>query len=416
MQKKRKHTNFKFLLMIGVLLIEFSMFFGGDLHRPAWVLLFTLLVLYHLSENKNIINDKMMLVLLAVYTLIILQSFIYGGLSPAAIYKPIWLFLTPYLFFTIQKDEFIKNLFRGIYILSVISTIFYLAYSFIPSANNAIDQLFHFFAPYSGTKVPNSFIIFSLPGEYQNFPYPRHAGFTSEPGAFSIVLILGIIVNTLIKKQAFNKENFILAFILLTTFSTVGYISLFVYFGYYLLRSRIYLFVKVLLIPTFFILVFFVYNTTEFMSGKIEGSYMSDMEAVQTGETMQRGRFFAFAKALEVFIQNPVTGQGILTASETDIVHERASFGYGFIGALARYGIFFGGFYLFFFYKGFEKLFLINGFMKKDAIVGFIALNLTLLTQPFFLSIPIVAFFVIGYNYSLTLVIKSNKENFKSSE
>jgi hypothetical protein len=146
------------------------------------------------------------------------------------------------------------------------------------------------------------------------------------------------------------------------------------------------------------------------MSDKIEGSLTSDIQAVKKEESMQRGRFYAFIKAAEVFAQNPITGQGILTATETESVAERASFGYGFMGLLARYGLLFGGFYFYFFYKGFEKAFLSSGLKRKDAIIAFIVINLTLLTQPFFLSIPFVGFFIIGYLYKLTSPIQSYAE------
>ena len=397
-------------ITIIVLIYEYSIFFYGDLRRISWVFISLILIIVLISKKENIFNNKFIFILLSVYALIFIQALLYGGISIAALYKPLMIFLIPFLMIKIQKEKFLVNLFNGIYILSVLSTVIFFLYTLVRPIGIFIDYLFYFLAPFSGNGVPDSIIVFSVPDkpQFSDLIWTRNAGFSHEPGAFAVIILLGIILNSILTRNIFERKNLILSFIMLTTFSTAGYAGLSLYFGYFLWRAKIHSLIKILTIPIIISLVFYTYNNNDFMNYKIESSFNSDIYAVESGQTMQRGRFFAFIKAAEVFISNPITGRGILTATETDIVDERASFGYGFMGLLANYGIIFGSFYLLFFFRGFKIAFNIYGFSKKDAVVGFLSINLLLLTQPFFLSIPFVLFFLFGYFSNRKTIIEDS--------
>jgi hypothetical protein len=103
--------------------------------------------------------------------------------------------------------------------------------------------------------------------------------------------------------------------------------------------------------------------------------------------------------SVKSFISNPITGRGIISALEYD-VGKRGSFGYGFAGLFAMYGIFFSLFYMWFFYKGFLVMSWFNTLPKYYALAAFITINMGLLTQVFFLHTPFIYFYLIGLFYS----------------
>lgn len=73
------------------------------------------------------------------------------------------------------------------------------------------------------------------------------------------------------------------------------------------------------------------------------------------------------------------------------------------MGFLARYGIIFGGFYLFYYYKGLKKLCFFYRLPKGVALLLFMIIHLGLSTQGFFFHASFVMFFIIGLDYNVNL-------------
>ena len=113
---------------------------------------------------------------------------------------------------------------------------------------------------------------------------------------------------------------------------------------------------------------------------------------------------------MKSFFENPITGRGILYNIKYDVGKD-GSFGYGFIGMFAMYGLFFGLFYMWFFFRGFQKMNLFFHTSLFYLITAFIIINLGLLTQASFLQTPFIFFFIIGLFAPISSIGTMRKNN-----
>jgi hypothetical protein len=366
--------------------------------QKFWIILFVTLFLFN-GGKKKILNQKIFRILTAVWILIILQFIIYGGgFTPAMLYKPVWIFYTPFLVFTLMGIKYFKYLFNVIYFIAIYTSIIYLLQTFYPPFNDWLLEVFEVVFPYSWADWPRTILIYSAPRE-AGYLFMRNSGIYHEPGAYSIYLMYAILINTYFTKRAFHPKNIFLSIVLLSTFSTTGYIMLLFFYSYAVLTLNINLVLKPIFITFMTITVIDVYQNTEFLKEKVEAHYSTQLKSVEQDKLNQRGRFYAFGMSVKSFISNPITGRGIISALEYD-VGKRGSFGYGFAGLFAMYGIFFSLFYMWFFYKGFLVMSWFNTLPKYYALAAFITINMGLLTQVFFLHTPFIYFYLIGLFYS----------------
>lgn len=392
---KTNPNNFRnYFLVILIILFEDSPFFLLNNKQIYWVIIFSLLLLFNFGR-KIIYNRKIFLVILSVWVLIFFQYlFFSGGLTPAALYKPIWVFYTPFLVFTLMGIKYFKYLLNVIYFVAIYTTLIYLLQSFIPDFNDLLLRAFDAVFPYSWADWPHTILIYSAPQE-SGFFFMRNSGIFHEPGAYSIYLMLAIVINTFFTNRPLNRKNIFLAIVLLSTFSTTGYIMLFVFLCYALIRSKIHFALKPVIIILFAILVSTVYRDSKFLEQKVEENLATQTESLEKGEKSQRGRFYSFGMSVKSFVETPITGRGILTMHKYD-VGAGGSFGYGFAGLFAMYGMFFGLFYMWIFYKGFLTMSKFYQMPLIYGVIAFIVINLGLLTQIFFFHTPFIYFFIIG--------------------
>ncbi|MCX6252926.1 MAG: hypothetical protein NTV31_00380 [Bacteroidia bacterium] len=251
---------------------------------------------------------------------------------------------------------------------------------------------------YNWDAWPRSLLFYTVsikyPGELINaLGLLRNSGFFHEPGAFSLYLMLAIIINTFFTRNTLDKKNIILAIILLTTFSTAGYIILALFLAYAIPKSKMHPVLKYLVLFIMILVTINTYRTEDFLKSKIEEHYSTQVESIQENE-VSGGRFYSFLKAYEVIKQYPVFGKGIITKNRP--VEEGAYYDWGPMGLFANYGIIFGFIYLLFYYKGLEKLRLLFGLPKGIAILFLIIIQAGLSTQAFFFHASFVMFFIIG--------------------
>jgi hypothetical protein len=395
-------TNFvDYILVLSFLLITASPFFL----LISVIVPFTFMIIiwaYALSKRKLKNNKKIFLALIAVYLLILIQWALFGGFSPAGIYKPLLYFFTPYILYRLLGLKYFRCLFDIIYYSSIFTFLIYLLQSLFQTVNVLILKVMDFVFPYAWTDWPRSILFYSMPRE-SGFLLLRNSGIFHEPGAFSLYLMLAIIINTFNTRNTLDKKNIILAIILLTTFSTAGYILLILFLAYAIPKSKMHPSLKIIVFIVMIIATIKTYTSQEFLQKKIKENYSTQISAINKGEAGQ-GRFFAFFKAFEAFKQNIFFGKGILEANRP--VGQKISssgFGWGFMGFLANYGILFGFYYLFYYYKGLKKLCLFCGLPKILAILFFIIIQAGLSTQVFFFHTSFVMFFIIGLDSRMIL-------------
>jgi hypothetical protein len=383
-----------YFIVILLLLFETSPFFLLEIKQNFWFIIFIILLLLNWG-SKKIINSKVNAVLMFVWILILLQSIVYGGgFTPAAFYKPIWIFYTPFLVFILMGYDYLKYLYKIIFFIAVYTTIIYLLHTFIGSFNQWLFQAFETIFPYSWADWPRTILIYSAPRDSGYF-FMRNSGIFHEPGAYSIYLMMGMIINTYYTNKPFNIRNIFLALIVLTTFSTSGYLMLFLFTSYGVLKVKIPAVLKpIIIIPTAIVLIY-VYQNTKFLKQKVDSHYTTQIKEVEEEDINQRGRFYAFGMSIRSFLSNPISGRGILFEHKYE-VGKLGSFGYGFAGLFAMYGIFFGLFYMWKFYKGFAYFNEVNSTSALFVLTSFITINMGLLTQVYFFHTPFTYFFLIG--------------------
>ncbi len=105
--------------------------------------------------------------------------------------------------------------------------------------------------------------------------YLRNSGFMWEPGYFALICTWSIIYNWLLYGVKFNKRFVVYSLAILTTYSTAGYLSLFV-FAVIFFTKKISLSRVMLLIPVVLFFVYYIYQL-DFMGNKID-SYIEYAE------------------------------------------------------------------------------------------------------------------------------------------
>lgn len=410
---KTKANDFRnYFLVVLILLFEDSPFFmNNQVQKNFWFVLFALLLIAN-GGKKRILNQKIVTILLVVWMLMIVQSALYGGgFTPAMAYKPLMLFYTPFLLFTLMGLRYFKYLFNVIYFIAVYTFVIYLLHSFIPPFYDWLLGAFDFVFQYSWADRPRTILIYSNP-RISGYFFMRNSGIFHEPGAYSIYLMLAIVINTYFTRKVFNPKNLFLSFMVLTTFSTTGYVMLFLFLGYAVMNMKIHFSLKPVIIIPFAVVLIYAYQNTNFLKQKVDTHYTTQYEDVEEGNINKRGRFYAFGMSVKSFISNPITGRGVLTRHQYD-VGEIGSFGYGFAGLFAMYGLFFGIYYMWYFYKGFVKMSHQFKMSKYYTLIAFITINLGLLTQAFFLNASFVYFFIVGLFYFVPPIntIKTNTQN-----
>jgi len=339
-------------------------------------------------------NRKIFLVLVAAWVLINVQSIVFGGITPAAIYLPILVFYTPFLVFSIMGISYFRYLLNIIYFIAIYTSIIYLLQVFIPGFNSFISKAFEAAFQYSWADWPRSILIYSAPRE-SGYIFPRNSGIFHEPGAYAVYLILAIIINTILSHKAINRKNTLFSIVLLSTFSTAGYIMLGCILAFSIWGLKMNIIFKTAFMLLFLSFSLVIFTKFEFLNKKIEVQYEADLEAIQKGEIKSTGRFYSIVQGAKTFLSSPIFGKGILSITVDEESQEGIN-GQGFVNLFSRYGIFFGIFYMWVSYKGLRIFSGLYDAKKFYVILVFIVLNIGLLSQSSFFHISFVMFFIVG--------------------
>lgn len=189
--------------------------------------------------------------------------------------------------------------FKVLYFISFISLIGYLL------------NLLEFEIPnlLSDSSKLKSIVIFT-----QNGDGLRNSGMFWEPGAFACYICLGLLfylgnIRELVQNQRFKVIIILLA--LITTYSTTGYLVLFV-FGLatiFLEYSKKYRILTLPIIIGFLSIAYFTYENSEFLKDKI--AHQLENNATNDANDFSPDRFGAFLFDLHYIEKHPLVGNGI---------------------------------------------------------------------------------------------------------
>ncbi len=312
------------------------------------------------------------------------------------------IFLPYFLLKTIGKD-YIKYFIKIVYIISIISFVFYFPSLFSDTIHNYIGKI----APALGTDTyldNQNFIIFTWEGKSEGFL--RNSGNFTEPGYFASILILAMSFNLLHQKKILNKENIVLTIAIITTFSTSGYIALFYVFTLKILFTYKNKY-KYLLIPLMLYIAYESYVRLDFLQNKVTNQFQTQVE-----EGVERGRFGSTILDFKDLKKYPLIGRGQTKATRFDEVEfwegdqaPRPILN-GVTDTLLKYGIIGFIFYLILLVNSLKHYSKIHHINKKGVFIILGSVFIVTFAQPILLTpifLSLVYFKDIKYN---------NDENF----
>jgi len=375
-------------------LFFFIVFFSGASSIAANEILFMLfnliLVVYGFLFIQN--YDKKEFKYLVIFLLtILLVYFVKNGKINIWTFGGFFLrIINAYLIVRIFKGFFIVNLVRIVVGLTIVSLFGFIFQLLIPDYFFEVND---FFGLDEGVKVISSSLLFNM----NLLIHPnRNCGFMWEPGAFAGVLTVTLYLNNYFITKNRKLNALVLVLGILSTMSTMGYLSLAVH-----LFAKIKFKNKLLAV---FVLVFSIislYNLSDelpFIREKIVNQIVNmDTEIENVTRVNKMGyrsgltRFGSILIDWDVFVNNPLIGLGpdIFTTSQDIIYGEfdesvvRAS---GVMNFLLKFGLI--GFFLFFYF-----LYLIFPSSSKKVkvfwifLIGFVLFSNPLDTSPFLFSL-----------------------------
>lgn len=391
-----------YLLVFTILLLRISPFFSS--YRWSSLLVFILTAGYFFYRKMRISSDPILLGVFILYTFL---SFVQGVIWSFSLLSLVtsfaFVFLTTYYLFRIYGFNLFLIFEQIVYRLALFSILIYLSHELIPAFERALVSLIELLHPYSSDSsiddnMMRSAVIYTYMPEFlTSSGQVRNAGFSHEPGGFVTFIFLAWIIQYLRDESIFNFRSIVYLSCVLTSYSTAGYLSLALFVLLISLSSgRSYL--GLVMIPVLVLAGFRIYNEIDFIGQKIENQVTMQSASALNEETT--GRIYGARKSWNVLSKYPLYGRGLLHVSRPKYSDHPEYAAYGWLSEVARYGIIFGGLWLYLFVKGIYNLVypLKKSFFEFVIVSGIILLNLfsqSLITVPFFF-----VFFYSGiYNY-----------------
>jgi hypothetical protein len=382
-----------------VLILEVTVFFSDTnflIPRGEVLLAFVIVLTIYLKRGGTlrIINKSFFILIIGVLLLILLQG-VFFGLSILTLFTyVIFVFITPYLLYKSVGSKIFDYIVNIILITGVVSTIIWFFQNIYSPLNVYLQilrlnpELFFVQGNIEESRISVAF-IYTITYWYANFfgyEILRNSGLYHEPGAFAYFLILAIGLNTIIKSSFLNKKNIVLSAILLTTFSTAGYISFFLLLSFSTIKSNINIVFRLLVFPIFLFISIALYTQLDFMGDKMTQQFETEL----TDDTVfedRGGRIRRIRASLNLLSTSPIIGRGIISASrEFELGSIYYFTGAGFWRTLSSYGIIIAPLLFFYYYKGIRRLCEDSGYDTKFVLFFFVAIILGATSQRFFMD------------------------------
>jgi hypothetical protein len=399
-------NNKKLLVLLAYLVIAFSgiHFFVG--HAIAKISFIVFLVIV---ARFKYFNSSTLIVLFLIFTLVILGQYAtLGGFniedSLAVLTVSV---LIPFFVFKIFGHSFPVFYVKAMYVLCLLSLPFYIGSLVSASFFHQLQAIPLLFPALDPSTYKYQFIIHSAAVATDSFSgLLRNAGPFHEAGVHALFLLIGFYFNFITTQKLFNKQGIVFILSLIFTFSTAGYLGIFLLFiGFSFvikINPLVKLFFSVLLV--IFSVNFFL--TNELMYSKIKNEFEIAQERDMNDFT--GGRFYGARKALNVLENYPLFGRGLTHATRETDEYSSEFLRYGIMSEFGKIGIPLAILYLVFLFKGlleYEKRYQSS---RVVTLFFFIALLVNLFSQSFALY-PVLMVIVIS-GVSSNFLIKSSKE------
>jgi hypothetical protein len=359
------------LLMFFLLMISGNPWF--NLHYDFLVACSIIIPIYYIFTNsykKITFNTVFIFAFLLGYE--IMHAIVYSLDYSLTIFKLFLVLLLAFATVHILGDRFVRTLTLTMVIISLISFVFTIL-CYVPGLNVKLYQLAEQTFP-----IPRGFkdyttptlLIYTFHPQYFSgeFDYVRNAGIFWESGAFAVFLNLTIYLRYLTKRivevnDLFDNTSIILMIAVLSTTSTMGFLSLMAILTFFTLK------LKTALKYVFVILVagmsYITFVSVDFLGNKI---------AVQLEESDERNnRFGAFLMDWKDIKKRPIIGSSrrnevVFGTNEFNKQNRRPN---GFSNFLRQYGlIYFTAYFIMIYYSN-KKIFYYHHYYNKFSTAFF---------------------------------------------
>lgn len=294
--------------------------------------------------------------------------------------------IVAYFVVKIVNRSFIDVYVNLMYYIALISFIFWIP-SFI---SNGLRELITRSAPFmvEGSGFSSYILYQTNMGEYGE--WARNCGPFWEPGAFAGFLIIALLFHYLKSQNIKDQKNLVLIGAILSTFSTTGYLALFLFLVFVVIKYRNMLstvITLIVLIPTFY----FAFQELPFLRNKLSDQIESTES--KSAYTVHRTRFSSAIIDLQDFKEYPLAGRGKYDETRFDLGVKAVNRNNGTTDLLVMYGII--GFLTYFYYYFISFKNLAFYFHRKNKLIPYFFLLMVLVIGfsenyfllPFFWSI-----------------------------
>ena len=328
------------------------------LYIPRVMALLAIFILPYMKKSKLSINKKLLTVGLIINLIITISTIINNGAFSTMITKILVVDAALIIVdnFTLKEfagffDNFMFFISKIAIITEVISYVFPSILSELYIVNNTAG------IPFS------CFFIGSMDLTSLNSTLIRCNSIFWEPGAYAIYLIFAIINHLYICERKYNKRFYTYIFCLIITFSTTGYIVLFMLLGVHFLLKKEKMNNAYSLI--FFLLAFIILPVSMLFSSPDNPLYSMVFRKIENRTSTTVTRIASVVNGVEIALDNPLLGvsQGDIGSVMADYAYKselnlgRNSMNTNTVTALlAAYGFIIGGVFLNGYYQILKKI------------------------------------------------------------
>ena len=328
--KKRKIQSFIYMFLL--MAYSGNPFFlrGTEVSQLVFVGIIILLLLKHhsffLQEKSNLFYRYISLFV----TVFSLQLFILGSISIQSLFFFILKIIFAYIIIRYLSNEFKSYYFKVLFLISLISLVGFVWNSMGNSIYSLIEN----------DRLKSIFFY------TQRDDGIRNSGMFWEPGAFAAYIIIGLLlhIGQLRSLYTSNPFKFIIVLLaLITSFSTTGYLVLFLFAIATILiefsKKSILIAIPLILLLTF--IAFFTYERSTFLKDKIDHQYVTSMNRDQ--DEFAPSRMGAFLFDMHYIKKHPIIGNGTQEKTRYSdhkfLQGEKLGHGNGFSNFIASMGL-----------------------------------------------------------------------------
>lgn len=302
-----------------------------DLSLMLAAIIFSLIIFIKYGSLKILLNGSFGLIFFSLTLIFVLQSVLNDNFSLTSFGGLIARIVIAYNVFVLLNRRFIPVFISVMLLLSLISISVYIITLVFPEIRDLGFTVLE-----DGRLPQKSIIIYNFMSNVDN----RLVGPFWEPGAFAGFLVLAIYFNLFYVNYDFlSKSNLVMCLALILTFSTMGYISVFIVIFIYLIHRKG-LVVKLLIIPLIFFVGLAIFKL-DFLGDKLQNQ-MNDLVIFSSGQKQPYNsqRFISTYVDYEDFVVYPLLGTGISNYSRFELLkHESVVRTNGFMDILLKFGL-----------------------------------------------------------------------------